>query len=595
MNHDGEVLTKEHKLTIHKLADWLEQDGFVTTEQKQGLLDYGVSWENRNKGVLTIFLDYNLEHRLDGGQRFNHEKMLTWLADKVGLPPYFIDPLKIDVSAVTSVCAQPYAERFNVLPVKVTEHEITLAVSEPFIREWEKDLQHIHPQQTIVRVFADADDIRRYITELYGFSKSVKKAANRPQDHQVSLSNLEQLVELGQAPDLEANNQHIVNLLNWLLQYAFDQRASDIHLEPRREKSNVRFRIDGVMHNVYQLPTPVMLAVISRVKTLGRMDIAEKRRPQDGRLKTRNDRGEVELRISSMPTAFGEKIVMRIFDPEILLRNLSELGFSSREKQLWTDMTQQAHGIILVTGPTGSGKTTTLYSTLKQLAKPEINCCTVEDPIELIEPAFNQMQVDHKIGLDFASGIRTLMRQDPDIIMVGEIRDMETAEMAIQASLTGHLVLSTLHTNNAPAAITRLLEVGVKPYLVRLTLLGVMAQRLIRTLCPLCKIVDTVKEHEWTQLTRPFKIAQPPRIFKPLGCAECRYTGYQGRIGIYEVFKNSASVQPLIIENADARQISKQAVKEGMKTLRLSGVQKILEGITSIEEVIRVAPENFEH
>ncbi len=581
----------EKKLTIDNILDWMGDDGLLNVDEAEAIRVYAGRWENRVKTLVEIVCDYQAEEDSHLVKRFSREKLSEWLAAKVGLPLYYIDPLKIDVTAVTAVCTRPYAERFNILPVKVEEDVITVAVSEPFIREWEKDLQHLHKKQ-FKRVFANAKDIKRYINELYDFSKSVKSAADRNISQSGQLSNLEQLVELDKKGDLEVNNQHIVNLVNWLLQYAFDQRASDIHLEPRRDKSNVRFRIDGVMHQVYQIPTPVMGAVVSRIKILGRMDIAEKRRPQDGRLKTVNNNTEVELRLSTMPTAFGEKVVMRIFDPEILLKDFSALGFNKREKQLWHEMSHQAHGIILVTGPTGSGKTTTLYSTLKQLATPEINLCTVEDPIELIEPSFNQMQVDNKIDLNFASGIRTLMRQDPDIIMVGEIRDLETAEMAIQASLTGHLVLSTLHTNNAPSAITRMLELGVKPYLVKLTLLGVMAQRLVRTLCPHCKVKQELSDLQWDGLVQPFKIKKPAVVYQAVGCKECRKSGYLGRVGIYEVFRNTAMIQALINENCDTNVVTKLALKDGMKTLRLSGVEKVIEGLTSIDEVLRVAPEN---
>lgn len=582
----------DQKLKISIVLGWLVDDKLISKVEQQLVSQYAVRWENRDKGITEIICNYQAKHSSSLGKKFTQEKLDMWLAKKVGLPFYYIDPLQVDVTVVTSICTQPYAERFNILPVKVEDDMITVAVCEPFIREWEDDLKHIQ-KKNIKRVFSNARDIKRYIVELYAFSKSVKNATTRAVD-KGQLHNLEQLVELGKGSDLEVNNQHIVNLVNWLLQYAFEQRASDIHLEPRREKSNVRFRIDGVMHQVYQIPTPVMGAVISRIKILGRMDIAEKRRPQDGRLKTRNDKGEIELRLSTMPTAFGEKVVMRIFDPEILLRNFSELGFDARDKKVWGEMSRQAHGIILVTGPTGSGKTTTLYSTLKLLATPEVNLCTVEDPIEQIEPSFNQMQVEHKIGLDFATGIRTLMRQDPDIIMVGEIRDLETAEMAVQASLTGHLVISTLHTNDAPSAITRLLEIGVKPYLVKLTLLGVMAQRLIRTLCPHCKKQHDLSDEQWQALVAPFSIKKPGCVFEAAGCVECRNTGYIGRIGIYEVFKNTVQIQKQIHESSDANSICKLAMKDGMKTLRLSGVEKVIEGITSIEEVLRVAPENME-
>ncbi|MCK5829510.1 MAG: type II/IV secretion system protein [Methylococcales bacterium] len=583
-----------HKIKLEEILDWLIKDKLITKFEDQAIKQYALRWENRDKDLIHLISDFQKGKDSSLGKKITYGNLSEWFAAKVGLPLFHIDPLKIDAVSVTSICTQPYAERFNILPVKVEKDVITVAVSEPFVREWEEDLRHLHKKK-FKRVFASAKDINRYIGELYAFSKSVKHATNRQLDNgSGQLGNLEQLLELGQTSNLEANNQHIVNLVNWLLQYAFDQRASDIHLEPRREESLVRFRIDGVMHQVYKIPTPVMGAVISRIKTLGRMDIAEKRRPQDGRLKTRNDKGEVELRLSSMPTAFGEKIVMRIFDPEILLRNFSALGFNKLEKQVWGDMSHQAHGIILVTGPTGSGKTTTLYSTLKQLATPEVNLCTVEDPIELIEPSFNQMQVDHKIGLDFSSGIRTLMRQDPDIIMVGEIRDLETAEMAIQASLTGHLVLSTLHTNNAASAVTRLLEIGVKPYLVKLTLLGVMAQRLIRTLCSSCKIEHVITDEEWKVLVYPFLVEKPEQIFQANGCPDCRNTGYSGRVGIYEIFKNTPLIQKLITDDCDANSITKLALKDGMKTLRLSGVEKILGGVTSIEEVLRVAPENVE-
>ena len=354
-----------------------------------------------------------------------------------------------------------YAQRYRILPVGVTTREATIATCEPFVREWEEQLGQIL-RLDIKRVIVNPLDIQSYIVEFFNLAKSVKGATGKGKSTYGEIANFEQLVQLGRSGKLDANDQHVVHICDWLFNYAFEQRASDIHLEPRRDTGNVRFRIDGVLHQVYQIPTPVMAAMTSRIKILGRMDVVEKRRPQDGRIKiVTPDGGEVELRLSTMPTAFGEKLVMRIFDPEVLVRDFTELGFSDDDHKRWMSMISKPHGIILVTGPTGSGKTTTLYSTLKYLATPEVNVCTVEDPIEMIEPTFNQMQVQHNIGVNFASGIRTLMRQDPDIIMVGEIRDLETAEMAIQAALTGHLVLSTLHTNDAPSAVTRLLDLGV--------------------------------------------------------------------------------------------------------------------------------------
>jgi general secretion pathway protein E len=383
----------------------------------------------------------------------------------------------------------------------------------------------------------------------------------------------------------------VVSIVDWLLQYAFDQRASDIHLEPRRQASHIRFRIDGILHNVYEMPTPVLAAVTARIKALGRMDIIEKRRPQDGRLKTKTPSGrEVEMRLSTMPTAFGEKTVMRIFDPEVVVRPPDQLGFSPADANRWREMTEQTHGIILVTGPTGSGKTTTLYSTLKSLASPEVNLCTIEDPIEMIEPSFNQMQVNSTIGVDFASGVRTLLRQDPDIIMVGEIRDLETAQMAIQASLTGHLVLSTLHTNDAPSALTRLMDLGVPPYLINATLLGVVAQRLVRTLCPHCKQEIPLEPTAWEALIQPWKIKPPIRGFRPGGCVECRNAGFSGRIGIYEILRLSPELRRLVRPDADLQEIRRLATQQGMEPLRISGARKVLSGLTTIEEVLRVTP-----
>jgi general secretion pathway protein E len=410
------------------------------------------------------------------------------------------------------------------------------------------------------------------------------------------VSSFEQLVELGQAnKQFDANDAHIVRVVDWLWQYAFEQRASDIHVEPRREMGVVRFRIDGVLHQVYQIPVAVLTAMTSRIKILGRMDVVEKRRPQDGRIKTRTAGGqEVELRLSTLPTAFGEKMVMRIFDPEVLVRDFSELGFSDEDGARWRDMTRQPNGIVLVTGPTGSGKTTTLYSTLKQLATPEVNVCTIEDPIEMIEPAFNQVQVQPAIEMGFAQGVRAFMRQDPDIIMVGEIRDLETAEMAIQAALTGHLVLSTLHTNDAPSAITRLLDLGVPPYLLNSTLLGVMAQRLVRTLCPHCKrSVEAVRaedERDWAALMAPWKAARPARLFQPVGCLECRMTGYLGRVGLYEILPVSPQMKQAIGPAAELAALRELAYREGMKPLRVAGALKVAAGTTTIDEVVRVAP-----
>ena len=580
---------KNRKLDVHEILAWLEQEGMVTADNAHQLRMLVGGKAFQDKHPLEIIADRSWVDEKKP-RPLTLDILTEWFADRLGLPYFRIDPLKVDVAKVTEVMSFAYAQRFNVLAVKVEDHLITVATAQPFDRDWEAELSRIHNKEFKL-VIASPEEIRRYLVEFYTVSKSVFGAQNDSQRGLGDLQNLESLMELGRSGKLDANDQHVVNIVDWLLQYAFDQRASDIHLEPRRDMSNVRFRIDGMMHEVYQIPTMVMAAVSSRIKILGRMDVAEKRRPQDGRLKTRSPDGqEIELRLSTMPTAFGEKLVMRIFDPEVLVRNFQQLGFSARDDEMWQSMIHQPNGIILVTGPTGSGKTTTLYSSLKQLAKPDVNVCTIEDPIELVEPAFNQMQVQKNIDLDFSSGVKTLLRQDPDIIMIGEIRDMETAEMAIQAALTGHLVLTTLHTNDAPSAITRLMDIGVPPYLIQSSVIGIMAQRLVRTLCPHCKQPMEIDADAWQALVAPWKSKKPETIQKPVGCLECRNTGFQGRIGIYEMFTFTRDTKKLITDNCDVTALREQVIKDGLRPMRLSGANKVANGITTIEEVMRVAP-----
>ncbi|MDT3721214.1 GspE/PulE family protein [Pseudomonas oryzihabitans] len=526
------------------------------------------------------------------GRKLDLDSLTRWLAEYSGQPFYRIDPLKVDVASVTPLMSYAFAQRNKILAVAVSPDEVTVASAQPFVHSWESNLTHVL-QRPIKRVVANPADITRYTQEFFRLARSVT-GASAVEQKTSGVGNFEQLVNLG-ASDSEpdANDAHIVNIVDWLFQYAFQQRASDIHVEPRREQGAVRFRIDGVLHTVYQFPAQVTLAVVSRIKNLGRMNVAEKRKPQDGRIKTRmaGDK-EVELRLSTMPTAFGEKLVMRIFDPDVLLKSFDQLGFSADDLKRWAGMTGQPNGIILVTGPTGSGKTTTLYTTLKQLATSEVNVCTIEDPIEMVEDAFNQMQVQPNIEVTFASGVRALMRQDPDIIMIGEIRDLETAEMAIQAALTGHLVLSTLHTNDAPSSVSRLIELGVPYYLIRATVLGVMAQRLVRTLCPACKTPTELDPATWQELTKPWNAPLPTGAMQPVGCPECRDTGYRGRAGVYEILTLSDSLRELVTGDTDITALRRQAFKEGMRSLRLSGAQKIAAGLTTVEEVLRVTPQS---
>ncbi len=588
--------TTEHRLTLAEVLDMMLADGLVTAEDATALRTERKLHGDRIHPLVVIAEQKWRNPKLPA-RLLNLEVLTEWLAGKVGLAYMHIDPLKIDFSGVADVMSSAYAGRFTILPVEINAREVVVATAEPYVREWEKELIPVLRKE-IRRVMATPTDIARYLVEFFNLAKSIKKAAQKGNVN-ASISSFEQLVDLGKSNrTLDANDQHVVHIVDWLWQYAFDQRASDIHVEPRRDIGIIRFRIDGVLHQVYQIPMSVMTAMTSRIKLLGRMDVIEKRRPQDGRIKTRTPAGqEVELRLATLPTAFGEKLVMRIFDPEVLQRDLRSLGFSEDDQTRWHLMTSAPHGIVLVTGPTGSGKTSTLYTTLKELATPEVNVCTIEDPIEMVESSFNQMQVQHNIDIGFADGVRALMRQDPDIIMVGEIRDLETAEMAVQAALTGHLVLSTLHTNDAPSAITRMLDLGVPAYLINSTVLGIMAQRLVRTLCPHCKKAAPITEDQrqsWRALVAPWKSSEPTQIYHPVGCLECRMTGYSGRVGIYEILMNSAEIRKHIRPQMEIARVREQAIREGMRPLRISGALKVAQGLTSLDEIIKVAPPSDE-
>ncbi len=542
----------------------------------------------QNWHALEVVAKYRLADALEGGL-LDGEALSRWMADQTGLDYYQIDPLKVVVDQVTNIMSYGFSERHGLLALEVSRDEVVVACEQPFNTAWRSGLQQVLANRSIRQVFANPESVRRYRMEFYNLSRSISGARANSQKMS-DVGNFEQLLELGtKSPD--ADNQHIVNIVDWILQYAFAQRASDIHLEPRRDIGKLRFRIDGVLHDVYQLPATIMAAITSRLKILSRLNVAEKRKPQDGRLKTRiDDKSEVELRISTLPTAFGEKMVLRIFDPDVLLRSFEQLGFTQVDRQSWQRMVNRPHGIVFVTGPTGSGKTTTLYSTLKELSTSQVNVCTLEDPIEMIEPSFNQMQVQDNIGLGFADGIKSMLRQDPDIIMIGEIRDLATADMAIQAALTGHLVLSTLHTNDAPASITRLLDLGVAPYLISATVAGIMAQRLVRTLCPHCRTAVPVDEDVWRELVHPFRMQPPKQVYEPVGCLECRGTGYLGRMGLYETLHIDTAMKAVINHHGDLDAVTRQALKGGLTPLRISGAKKVKRGITTVAEVMRVTP-----
>ncbi|MDE2606841.1 MAG: Flp pilus assembly complex ATPase component TadA [Burkholderiales bacterium] len=571
-----------------QLVEWLSEDGVISADEARRTIARCSQAESAQHPLVRLAAV--AMERASDGKPLDIEALTQYLAGRARLDYLRIDPLKVDVAKVGDAMSAAYAERHGVLPVQVTATEVVVATAEPFLADWVDEVER-QAKRAVRRVVANPLDIHRYTAEFFALAKSVRAAQKT--GGASGAASFEQLVELGKSNrQLDANDQGVVQVVDWLWQYAFDQRASDIHLEPRREQGVIRFRIDGVLHPVYQMPMAVLNAMIARVKLLGRMDVVEKRRPLDGRIKTRNPRGEeVEMRLSTLPTAFGEKMVMRIFDPDTAVKDLDALGFSPHDAQRWEELVRRPHGIVLVTGPTGSGKTTTLYSTLKRLATEEVNVCTVEDPIEMIEPAFNQTQVQPQLEFGFAEGLRALMRQDPDIIMVGEIRDLATAEMAVQAALTGHLVFSTLHTNDAPSAISRLLELGVPAYLINATVLGVLAQRLVRTLCRQCRQPDPAASREaLDEFVRPWKLSGGWQPYRPVGCVDCRMTGFLGRMGLYELLTVTDAFKERVHREPSLQALRRQGIADGMRPLRLAGALRVAEGLTTLEEVLTATP-----
>lgn len=530
-----------------------------------------------------LLASFNLELSGKGGRILSEDAITESIAELLGLPYLKIDPLKLDLEVVTSYISRPFALKYLIVPVAVREGGLAVAVADPFNDPIIHELETTH-RVKITKVLSSCTDIQKTLREFYGFRASVQ-AAEAEASKALDLGNLEQFFKMKGDHELEGNDRHVVSAVDFLLSYAFDQRASDIHIEPKREKCLIRFRLDGQLHNIHLLPKQLHAPVVSRIKLLARMDLAEKRRPQDGRIKTAHNNKEVELRVSTVATAFGEKVVIRIFDPDILFQDLDSMGFYTREYALYNHFIHRPNGIILVTGPTGSGKTTTLYSTLRSLSSPDINVVTIEDPIENVMEEFNQIAVQQQIGVTFGTILRTILRQDPDIIMVGEIRDHETAENAVQAALTGHLVLSTLHTNDAPSSIARLLDLEVAPYLISATVVGIIAQRLLRKICPNCKQPRklTQEERAYLQLEQ-----DDLTVYEGEGCKECRGTGYRGRTGIFEVLEINDTVKALIGEKIDTAAIAKAAEADGFLNLRQLAIRKMLEGVTTYDEVIAI-------
>ena len=576
-------------LDLHQIFTWLVADRTVAQADARGFYNQAQGLQKASSMAMhplvavaqAKLLSAKPPHRM-----LTLDWLTEWVAARAGLPFYRIDPLKIDFTRVADVMSATYASRFGILPVEMTGTELTIATADPLRLDWVAEIAKISRRE-IRLVMASPLDIAQYTAQFFALAKSIKGASRQGGQDLALRNNLEQLVELGKGNrQLDANDQHIINIVDWLWQYAFEQRASDIHLEPKREAGLVRFRIDGLLHQVYQVPPQVLLAMTSRIKLLGRMDVVEKRRPQDGRVKTRAANGqEIELRLSTLPTAFGEKLVMRIFDPEVVVKTLPELGFPAADAARWDALTARPNGILLVTGPTGSGKTSTLYTTLKALATSEVNVCTVEDPIEMVEPAFNQMQVQNGIDLSFADGVRALMRQDPDIIMVGEIRDLETADIAIKAAQTGHMVFSTLHTNDAPSTLTRLMNMGVAPFNIASSVILITAQRLARRLCtckqPLAMTDDALLAAGY----RPAELGDW-KPMGPVGCERCLGSGYKGRVGIYQIMPITAAIEKIILAHGNSMDIAAQSEADGVNSLRRSGLMKVKQGLTSLEEVL---------
>ncbi|MBI5525300.1 MAG: type II/IV secretion system protein [Deltaproteobacteria bacterium] len=595
-------IKRKSDFSLEYVLDVCERAGIVTLEGRKEILVKEAVFRSRvlkDKGLMKEgagFIRYEVsppeiiaqsKSLVPGKDRpITEDEVMEAVGAVLGLQYRKLDPLKLNAEIVTSTLSRPFARRNVVLPVEVQQNRLKVAVANPFDSELFENIKRITGYE-IEPVLAAKTDILRIITEFFGFKRSVK-AAEKVIQVGVDISNLEQFVKLKSINDIEATDKHVVNAVDYLLHYAFSQHASDIHIEPKREHSNVRFRIDGVLHDIHQLPKNVHPAVVSRIKMLARCDIAEKRRPQDGRIKTTHGDKEVELRVSTLPVAFGEKVVIRIFDPEIMSHDLGELGFFPEELAMYEGFISMPHGMVLVTGPTGSGKTTTLYTTLREIASPEVNITTIEDPIEMVYEGLNQTAVQAKIDVTFASALRNILRQDPDIIMVGEIRDQETAEMSIQSALTGHLVFATLHTNDTAGTIGRFLELGAKPYLLSSVLIGVVAQRLVRSICPYCKRDAFLTPDQIASLG--INIPEDSKRRLPVkygeGCVTCRYTGYSGRTGIFEVLKISDKIRKLIKEKADSREVLKAARADGMMTLRESGIRKMAQGTTTFEEVM---------
>ena len=581
-----EVRQGQGPLDLKVFLDGLLADARITQADCDNAIKHRHDADHRGKHILHYLSDLEIADQQNPGRKLDVESLTMALSAQCGQDYFRIDPLKIDVAQVTKVMDYKFSQRHQILAVADNPQEVIIASAEPYLDAWVSVLSHTSGK-LVKRVVSNPHDIKRLTSEFYSVSKSIQ-GATQGASQLKGIGNLEQMLELGKLKDPEANDQHIVNVVDWLLQYAFEQRASDIHIEPRREKGNVRFRIDGVLYTVYALPMTALSAVTSRLKILGRMNVAEKRKPQDGRIKTKSPNGdEVELRLSTLPTAFGEKLVMRIFDPEVLLKPFEALGLVNDDLKRWNQITSNNHGIVVITGPTGSGKTTTLYSSLTELNDIKDKLITTEDPVEYDIDGIVQIPIDSDVGVTFASCLRAILRQDPDTILVGEVRDLETAEIAIQAALTGHLVFSTLHTNDAPATVTRLKDMGIQPFMICATVEAILAQRLVRRVCTKCREEAKVTSNMLFDLGMKEEDIQGKTFYKGTGCDNCNNTGYKGRIALFELMVMNDTLREMVMTNASTDELRDEAQKFGMVPLREFGIAVASDGITTLDEVIR--------
>lgn len=582
----------DQPLTAIDVLDPLVKANLITKPEAER---YQQLWVNSKKNPLSLIETLSIPDRRTPGKVVSKDILLSVIAKGLGLEYHRIDLLKLSLDVVGSILPYAYVDRLNIVPIHVDDEKVIMLTAEPFVLGWMDEVKRQIKKNIQIQLSTPAQ-IKHILNEIYVVQKafkSVTKEQGQAGAEKLRLLKQGKVKELDELIDKSKNNKiggegNVAKIVDWMINFALMERASDIHLEPKRGLGHIRFRIDGDLRTVYRLDPEALLMVISRFKILADMKLDEKRKPLDGGLKRTLENGkQVEMRLSTVPTPYGEKLVIRIFDKQVASKDLGFIGFSESDLKIWEELIHQPHGLILVTGPTGSGKTTTLYTTLNKVATPEVNVCTAEDPIEMEVDTFNQIQVNPQIGLTFAECIRAFLRQDPDIIMVGEIRDFDTGEMAIQSSLTGHLVFSTLHTNGALATIQRLIDLGLPTFLINSSLSGILAQRLVKKLCSHCKQQVPADKNKWETLLDGEKVPMPEFFYAPVGCDECKGTGYSGRICVYELVKLDERFKKIIhakVEFSELREKSRGL----FPSIRANGARKIIAGETSIDEVLLV-------